>query len=327
MSTVDVADEALEVALRSTPTPNPEPRRVEELWFPDGTLVLTTETALFRVYGGLLAKESPIFHDMLQMPQPTERPTLDNCPVVDLPDNGRDVEFFLKALFDYKFFLPLPNPTNFDVLTSVLRLSKKYDVGPLHKRALAHLASGFPLVKTGYPPSSSWETAGQHIRAVVFAREMQLDWILPLAFYRVCLHSVDKIMNGVDVDGVRIELNPKDKRACLEQSILLRGPASAEILNFLWEPDIIPSCSRAQECRLSRIARRKVAEGWRGSHLPLTLWEDSDWGALDVCFACLIAMKEAHKTALNNFWDGLPQRFGVDGWDVLKEMKKSLLGS
>ncbi|KAJ6517897.1 hypothetical protein C8R47DRAFT_1312501 [Mycena vitilis] len=325
MSTVEVADHALHRL--STPTPSPEPRRIEELWFPDGTLVLRTEKALFRVYGGLLAKESPIFNDMLQLPQPTERPTLDNCPVVDLPDNGRDVEFFLKALFDYKFFLPHPSPTKFDVLTSILRLSKKYDVEPLYKRALAHLASGFPLVQTGYPPSPSWDETGQHIPAVVLAREMQLDWILPVAFYHVCLGSVFKIMNGADVDGVRIKLSLKDKGACLKQSILLRGPASAEILNFLWEPDIISSCSRGQKCRLNRIARRKVAEGWRDDHLPLTLWEDSDWGALDVCSTCLTAMKEAHQAVLNNFWDGLPQRFGVDGWDVLKGMKESLLGS
>jgi hypothetical protein len=82
--------------------PAHEARRVADLWFHDGTLVLATETLLFRVYAGLLAKESPIFHDMLGLPQPKEGETMDGCPVVHLSDIGQDVEYFLKALFDYK---------------------------------------------------------------------------------------------------------------------------------------------------------------------------------------------------------------------------------
>ncbi|KAK7036304.1 hypothetical protein R3P38DRAFT_3184090 [Favolaschia claudopus] len=79
-----------------------EPRRVDRLWFPDGNLVLATDTALFRVYGGLLAQESPIFRDMLELAQPTNAEKMDDCPVVRLPDDGEDLEHFLKAIFDYK---------------------------------------------------------------------------------------------------------------------------------------------------------------------------------------------------------------------------------
>jgi hypothetical protein len=85
-----------------TLSPSTEPRRVEKLWFRDGTLVLVTDTLLFRVYSGLLAQESPIFDDMVRLPQPADEETIEGCPVVRLSDNGRDVEYFLKALFDYK---------------------------------------------------------------------------------------------------------------------------------------------------------------------------------------------------------------------------------
>ncbi|KAJ7481367.1 hypothetical protein B0H11DRAFT_1641603, partial [Mycena galericulata] len=71
-------------------------RRVDQLWFNDGTLVLVTHTSLFRIYAGLLAKESPVFHDMLQLPQSENGETMDGCPVVHLQDNGHDVEYFLK---------------------------------------------------------------------------------------------------------------------------------------------------------------------------------------------------------------------------------------
>ncbi|KAJ7848879.1 hypothetical protein B0H13DRAFT_1463931, partial [Mycena leptocephala] len=102
------------------------------LWFHDGTLVLVTETSLFRIYAGLLAKESPIFHDILGLPQPKEGETMDGCPVVHLSDTGQDVEYFLKVLS----FLPIPNPINFDIITGIMRLSKKSEVDSLYKRGL-----------------------------------------------------------------------------------------------------------------------------------------------------------------------------------------------
>ncbi|KAJ7914371.1 hypothetical protein B0H13DRAFT_2190058, partial [Mycena leptocephala] len=77
-----------------------DPSRIEELWFKDGTLMLTAEGSLFRVYGGLLAKRSPVFHDMLQIPQPEDAELFDGCPVVHLPDNKCDLRCFLNALFD-----------------------------------------------------------------------------------------------------------------------------------------------------------------------------------------------------------------------------------
>ncbi|KAJ7463494.1 hypothetical protein B0H11DRAFT_2240965 [Mycena galericulata] len=197
-----------------TPSPTVEPRRVDQLWFNDGTLVLVTHTSLFRIYAGLLAKESPVFHDMLQLPQPENRETIDGCPVVRLQDNGRDVEYFLKALFDYKFFLPFPSPTDFDTISGIIRLSKKYEVEALLKRALVHLASAFPTAPAEYPGSSSWKLADQEIRVVLFA----LEWILPVAFYRVCAQSrIEDILEGVYFANARVELDPRDKLECLRQ--------------------------------------------------------------------------------------------------------------
>ncbi|KAJ6574144.1 hypothetical protein B0H19DRAFT_934125 [Mycena capillaripes] len=78
-----------------TLSPSIGPRRVEKLWFRDGTLVLATDTLLYRVYSGLLAQESPIFDDMLRIPQPADEETIEGCPEVRLSDDGRDVEYFL----------------------------------------------------------------------------------------------------------------------------------------------------------------------------------------------------------------------------------------
>ncbi|KAF8197666.1 hypothetical protein K438DRAFT_1584955 [Mycena galopus ATCC 62051] len=310
-----------------TLSPSPEPRRVEKLWFPDGTLVLATDSLLFRIYGGLLAQESPIFDDMLRIPQPKDQETIEGCPVVRLLDNACDVEYFLKALFDYKFFLPFPSPTTFDAVAGIIRLSKKYEVDSLHKRALVHFASGFPPTAAEYPPESpSWDMESQDIHAASLARELSLDWALPVALYRVCANaSIDQILNGVHFDNERLELGSADKLLCLEQCIHLRGSASAQMVDFLWEPEKIEGC-QSKRCRNERMGQRKVAEGWRNNLLPLGLWVDSDWDDCQVCSTCLTAMKKAHKTSLGKFWDGLPQRFGLGGWDELTKVRSRDLG-
>ncbi|KAJ7669470.1 hypothetical protein DFH06DRAFT_1181282 [Mycena polygramma] len=152
-------------------------------------------------------------------------------------------------------------------------------------------------------------------------------WPKNRQFSVICArHSIDEILNGVDVDGIRVDLNPTDKRACLEQCILLRGAASAEMLNFLWEPQQIANC-RGVQCQHTRFLWRKRVEKRRTVHLPLTLWRDSDWDDLDVCDICLAAMKANHQRVSDNFWDCLPQRFGLASWEELGKMKQNVMGS
>ncbi|KAJ7142755.1 hypothetical protein C8R44DRAFT_761047 [Mycena epipterygia] len=225
-----------EIALPPSNTPSPSGyNRVDEVWFQDGTLIIEAEGSLFRVYGGLLGAESPVFHDMLDFPQPDGAESIDGCPLVHLSDSAPDVNCFLKALFDYKFFPPLPNATNFDTIVGILRLSKKYQVDQLHKRALAHLSSGFPMSAGDYPGSASWILRkSDNTRVILLARELSIDWVLPVAFYGLCTAAIDPLLNGVYIDGVRMKLSPKDKLICLEQYVLLRGSASSDITDFLW---------------------------------------------------------------------------------------------
>ena len=81
-----------------------EPKRVEELWFDDGNLILKAETSLFRVYGGFLAARSSVFRDMLTFPPPEEgNATFDGCPIVTVYDAAADLTRFLKAIFDSRW--------------------------------------------------------------------------------------------------------------------------------------------------------------------------------------------------------------------------------
>lgn len=72
------------------------------LWFDDGSVVFATDTRLFRVHKGVLAKVSGIFADLFSVPQPAEGgDEYEGVPLVYLPgDDGEDVLHFLKCIYE-----------------------------------------------------------------------------------------------------------------------------------------------------------------------------------------------------------------------------------
>lgn len=80
--------------------------RSETVWFDDGNIVLEAEGKQFRVHRGVLEKHSSVFKDMLSVPQPPEsdEPTIDGCPIVQLPDKADDWEHLLNSLYDWSVY-------------------------------------------------------------------------------------------------------------------------------------------------------------------------------------------------------------------------------
>lgn len=78
----------------------PEPvEQSKEFWLEDGNIILQAGNVQFRVHRSILAKRSPIFADLFQIPQPDSEPTVDGCPVVILHDSAKDIEYMLLALY------------------------------------------------------------------------------------------------------------------------------------------------------------------------------------------------------------------------------------
>ncbi|KAJ7137408.1 hypothetical protein C8R43DRAFT_1020140 [Mycena crocata] len=263
---------------------------------------------------------------MLQIPQPEEVDFMEGCPVVALADDEDDLRCFLKALFDYEFFGAFPAKTTFDILVGVIRLSMKYEVDSLRKRALHHLSSAFPVTTLQYPATASGEVNpnSEWIRVVNFARETSLTWMLPLAMYRACAScTTAQLLNGINVKDVHLVLAQEDKLLCLEQSVAIPQSASAACADFLWHPLNHPNCHHGPACVKGKLeARRRVESQRMLKVFPLKLWTASDWKDLGVCSACKASMMTAHKAALIAFWEGLPQRFGLPEWEVLQQMKE-----
>jgi BTB/POZ domain len=84
-------------------------KRVPELYFPDGNIVLEAGTTHFRISSGILAARSPVFKEVLSLPQPKEEGgerKVDGCDVVHLfGDDPQEVTYFLRAIYDSRYVL------------------------------------------------------------------------------------------------------------------------------------------------------------------------------------------------------------------------------
>ncbi|KAJ7762918.1 hypothetical protein B0H16DRAFT_1311311, partial [Mycena metata] len=294
-----------------------------------GGLIIQAEKTLFRVSRDFLAFHSPVFKDMLAFPTPKDADMMDGCPFVLLPDTAEDVTVFFKALLHYDFFEPYPALTMLSILTGVLRMSHKYEVDALRKRELTHISAFHPTSLAGYQVLPAKPTGwlkeldgdfNEFPAMVVLARQLSIDWILPIVFYRMCESSWEEDL-----------MTKHDRRMAINACRYLEGSCVSEMLAFLWPQGSVEGCIAKQDCDDSRLSSRRVAELWRQRkkdgrvRLPFEIWERDDWDRLDVCEECMSRLKADHQAAMHSLWDRLPKIFGLPEWPELRKMKDDAL--
>ncbi|KAJ7192561.1 hypothetical protein GGX14DRAFT_479899 [Mycena pura] len=307
----------------------------EGLWFLDCGLIMQAENTLFRVSGDLLELHSPIFRHMLSRSLPiTATMDMDGCQLVMLPDTAADITVFLKALIYYDFFEPPPGRTTLAILSGVLRMSARYKVDALYKRALAHLSAVHPTTLSGYKelemrggPNSLLgdleEYSSSYIEVIVLAREFEIDWILPFAFYQLCRFAYE-------ADVIEGPMTSDDKTRWVVGCRTLDGSENSRILDFLWSPEYIQGCTwdkcidYRSTCR-KRADKRSRFDADTSRILPLEVWTRTNWKGLDACDVCLSEMKKAYGAAKKSFWSRLPEIFALPKWSVLEKMKAEAL--
>ena len=104
------------------------PIKSDEFWFEDGDIVLTvTEDGVethFRIHRAILTIPSPVFRDMLSMPQP---PECENLPVPLQDDSLHDVKALLGALY-YARYVEIWRRTFTIPLTSFKKTADSIDI-------------------------------------------------------------------------------------------------------------------------------------------------------------------------------------------------------
>ncbi|KAI0091090.1 hypothetical protein BDY19DRAFT_933662 [Irpex rosettiformis] len=172
-----------------------------DLWFEDGNVVLVAENTGFRVYRGILARDSEVFRDMFLLPQPSSLPvedTYEGCPLVRLADDNADeVAKALTILFDGgRSFSQQNQRVDLATVVAALRIGTKYGLDTILQEALRRISTCYPAdlhALQKHPPCSStcpiiWNTEDP-IAVFHLARQLDLDRLIPAALYK-CANEV-----------------------------------------------------------------------------------------------------------------------------------------
>ncbi|KAJ7261041.1 hypothetical protein C8J57DRAFT_472038 [Mycena rebaudengoi] len=301
---------------------------VPGLWFNDCGLILRAGNQGYRVSCDLLALHSPVFKDMLDFPPPEDSEIIDGCPVVRLPDPPTAMTHFLQAIYDFSFFQPYPLDMPLQVVLNVLRLSHKYQVDALFKRALRHLSEAVPTSLESYRERRGTDhLILASISVINAAREVSADWVLPFTLYQLCVLLCVVMANDKLklYDGLMAELAETDKHVCL-RALRSLDASYGEVVDFLLEPLSIPGCTRRDKCMAHRVAMRRRAERRRQQGgLPLDAWPEAFWKRLKCCSNCERAQRSTHDAAERAVWDKLPAIFSLPDWPTLERMKAEAL--
>jgi hypothetical protein len=247
-----------------------------------------------------------------------------------------------------RFFKAYPAKTDISTVAGVLRLSSKYCVPYLRGRALRHLASGFFIKLSEFDAELDFDkdpnhlssfrdrelTKGGAILCINLAREVDALWALPFASYALadlCGLDQAKLLTSLENaahNDQAMHLSSDDHRAFLNGFGLQRS-ACTDIVRFLHFPAVCSGCTAhgSDVCALSRLRVITSVHHFRTQFpaSPLHMWRSHSWEDLNICGACMDSMKAANQEARQEFWEQLPEMYGLPGWRELEKMKAEAL--
>ncbi|KAF9808580.1 hypothetical protein IEO21_07824 [Rhodonia placenta] len=111
----------------------------EDFWLSDGNIILAADnedenaTVLYKCHRSMLARHSPVFKDMFDLPQPVEsQEEIYGISLLRLHDKPKDVESLLRAIHDPMLFALDKFASNaVDLLGGAIKLSTKYEMDSL----------------------------------------------------------------------------------------------------------------------------------------------------------------------------------------------------
>jgi hypothetical protein len=315
-------------------------------WFDDGNIILEAEQTQFRINRRILSEHSVIFKDMFDLSQPDGEGEVEGCPVVHLSDRAEEVQHVLDALhhsnqYGLTHYLQAisltiscsnicrlgshgfsdKTPLPLSLISSFLRLGRKYGIDQLHAEAVAKLSVDFPSTLQGYDKcmKTAWPQAvdlkGCSLFTVIdLARENDVQSILPCVLYVLCQFAHHNSTPFVDSVS-RVILAADDIKACVKaHSELLR----LQLTKTFGRLDVKPSPSNPCTHLLCAMTKKAVFYTYYYLSAPLcpfALW-NSRWGN-GLCSDCIIKSRQLREQGRAAIWGQLPALFGLPGWDEL----------
>ncbi|KAJ7500670.1 hypothetical protein B0H11DRAFT_2378680 [Mycena galericulata] len=278
--------------------------RVDELWFPEGGLVLQAEDRIFRVASSILAARSSVFRDMLSIPQTESQALIEECPIV--------------AIFDSSFFERPPVPTTFSIIAGVLKLSTKYDVQYLRHRALLHIAALSPMSleehDTIAATTAKFGIKSSNASRLLLAHSLGLTWAMPAAMYIVACAPVEQLHRRFS-HHLRARQNTTPFLVTTAMSDCAHGPHDFAAPRDLPMP---PHQAPARLTLLDAFTRIDTLNPVGFMHPRV--WSDAVQVAL-LCSVCVDAGKAEYAVSRQKVWGTLPRIFNLPSWEELKSAK------
>ncbi|KAF8956215.1 hypothetical protein BDZ97DRAFT_1708376 [Flammula alnicola] len=308
-----------------------DPQRVPELWFQDADVVFRAGQKLFRVHRSILSARSPIFNDMFSVPQPAtetqSRTIKDDCTYIYLPDDEMDVYYFFLAIFDASFFEGPPSIPPVDVLIGILRLSDKFEIAFLKRRAISHLNALFPTERSAMLESSKTlhpkfalrddQTNLMMLEIMALAYTIDTRWIIPGTFL-LCVRIPLRILFQ-HASWKKLTKTFQDSYLVSREAYMEKWESSGQWIASI--PTV--SCVTPSRCRNKQrpwVKRALTLGPFALSPLANDgpLW---DLYSAHFCQECLSQSKSEANAVANANWDGYPGILGLPSWDVLRQEK------
>ncbi|KAJ7710425.1 hypothetical protein B0H17DRAFT_1190165 [Mycena rosella] len=314
--------------------------RGQDLWFSDGSLVVRAEDTIFRVSGAVLAARSSVFQDMLSFPQPSagQSPieSIEGMPIVVLYDRAAEVEPFLRAIFDSSSFMPPPSTAPLSDILAVLRLSHKYDIQYLHRRALDHLSMVFPTELSMFLPSLNYfpegfqtlKTSGEaHLQILRVVHEVNALWLLPAVYSRASTCLPKRLFVAPSWPELHVDIKNKLHTAHAHHARYVIAIVHCA------GPDA--GCTAPETCSsliLSVITA--LLEQIGDVDMEFNFFDVKDlflpglWAGFDapLCAACVAHTAAQVSVGVQKVWDALPANLGLPPWDELGAMRRAAMG-
>ncbi|KAJ7464362.1 hypothetical protein FB451DRAFT_1094151 [Mycena latifolia] len=303
-------------------------QRAEALWFSPEVVILQAGNRVFRVFTAILKAQSSVFADMFSLPQPAlaEIETMEGSPIVKLQDDPDEVEVFLKSIFDSSFFMPPSAKPQFDHTIGILRLSHKYDVPYLRRRALKRLEIIYPISLEEYDIRRNHDSGAipplpDTVAALKVAIEVGGLWLLPSIYHNLCKNSMSTIISA----PWWTTLGEKEQAACLVGHSA-QTQYFPTIIAFLPAPSVGDMCDW-HRCNTNRLCVARDNLQSLSMREPLEASDEllSHIKSIDMCESCVEEAKALYAAARKAFWDQLPQMFGLPPWAELEEMRRVAL--
>ncbi|KAJ6506840.1 hypothetical protein C8R45DRAFT_970698 [Mycena sanguinolenta] len=309
----------------------PERMQSRHVWFSDGNIILEAANISFRLYGQLVAAKSAVLADILSFPSYT----IGGVPVVQMADDDEDLEALLRAILDSNFFMPPPSPLHLATVLSILRLSRKYEIYYLFRRALQHLDALYPtelstfLIVSPFPCGHiifPEPALSGHLEVLKAAMDADAQWLLPAVHYTISCAPLRQII----VLGAPWSALLEQTRNLILMAHSWRLDRCYKVHAFALGRVSESGCTDPLGCARSFSHCATTLIGLIARDLPLDplrFWDEEGIAKYERvrCAACRVGMRKECAQAGEDVWAGLPRTFECATWPELRVMRDAAM--